>query len=231
MIALQILIGILLVIVGIILLALLLCIPSVRVHASYLKGEMRLSVHYLFLRYVIFPLAPEEPEEPEKPVKEKKAKKKKKKPPEPPTPEEEKVKAALKDTLEQYKPLISAVRRSLRKMLKRIHIYKIEAGLDLVGGDAHKTALLYAKAANGINIFILLLEDLFTVRVKYLRVSPDFISEKTRLNLSLRIKMRPITVIPVGISLFFAYLKTLPPRKKRRSIFSKNKSKGGKNNG
>ena len=209
MIAFKILLGALLFVLGAILLVLLLCCFSVRLHLSYISGEIKATAHYLFIRYRLLP------EKPEKPGKPKKPKKKKKQETVEATPG--KKREPLRESLERYRPLLSAAKENLRKLCKRIIIYNVDAQVGLASADAHKTALLYTKTANFLNILLILLKELFTVKIKSLLVSPDFTGDKSSADISLWIRIRPIVVIPIGIVLFLAYLKTLSYDKSKKS--------------
>jgi hypothetical protein len=210
LIALQILLLILLLALALIALVVVLLSFSIRLHISYIKGSARVRVYYLFLWYNLLRAKPGKPDKPQKSPKKKKAKKTKK-----PVDATEK-KVPFRETLARYRPLLRATHQSWRKILKSFIIYKVEAGISLGAQDAHKTALLYAKAANAINLLMQILEELFTVKIKHIRVSPDFIREKTSADFSLRVRLRPIVIFPAGARLLYAFFKTFSDDKKTK---------------
>ncbi|MDR2909389.1 MAG: hypothetical protein LBU86_05865 [Oscillospiraceae bacterium] len=207
----------------ILLLALLMCF-SLRLRVSLISGELSVSAHYLFLRYRILPPK-------EKPLK--KARKKKDKPKkEEPPPEEKKPKnkerQSLKGLWEQYLPLLRTAGKTVRRLCRRIVIYNVKAGVDVGGEDAHAAAIRYAKAASLAAVLRELLGEIFTLRIKYLRISPEFLHDGVSANLSARIRFRPIFALVAAVHLFFAFLKSRINNKSTGKSKTQHKDKGGR---
>jgi len=197
-------------------LVLLLTLPSLRLHFSARDGEVKLSAHYLFLRYKILPWL-------EKPEKKKKAKKKTKKAKEPPEEEEKPDKAketSLSQKWEQYRPLIRKSGKVVRRLCKRVVIYKVHARVKICGEDAHQTALSYAKMASGATVLSQILGWVFTLKKSDIEILPDFIGQSSSYDISFRLRLRPVHMLTAGITMLSAYLKTSRRGKKIR--------KGGK---
>ena len=179
----------------------LLLLPSLRLHFSALDGNIKISAHYLFLRYGAFPL------------KEKPDKKPKKKPPkedEKPEPETE-AKPSPWQMWEQYRPLIRKGGKTLQKLCKRVVIYKVWARIKICDEDAHKTALKYAKITSGAAVLSQLIGELFTVRKSDVQILPDFLgqnSNNSSYNISFRLRVRPLHIVSAGVVMLIAYLKT-----------------------
>lgn len=213
MIVLQILGWILAGILLLLLLIFLLLLPSVRVHFSGMGGDMKATVYYLFLRFRVYPTK----EKPEKPKKKRRKKPDAPKEDEPP-PEKKKVSPFV--TFKQYKPFIHKAKKVLRALCKRLVIYKVKANIKISGADAHQTALKYAKAASFLAIFLQILSWAFTVKKPDIAISPDFLSEKSAYDISLRLRIRPVFFLIAGARLLPDYLKVSRQDKKTR--------KGGK---
>ena len=192
----------------------LLLLPSLRLHFSAREGEVKLSAHYLFLRYRILPAKDEKPA--------KKAKKAKK--PETPPEEEEEPekedKLSLSQRWQQYRPLIRKGGKVLRRLCKRVVIYKVRARVKLCGEDAHQTALKYAKVTSGAAVLFQLLEWAFTLKKTDIGVAPDFLGQKDSYDVSFRLRVRPVHFVTAGAAMLVAYLKASRRGKKIR--------KGGK---
>jgi len=202
----------------IILLITLLMLPNVRLHFSGKDGQMKASAHYLFLRFRIHPA--KEKREKKRKKREKKPKEEKKKRQELKRGEEEK--APLLEMLKQYKPLIAKSKKVLRKLCKRLVIYKVRANVKIVGADAHQTALKYSKGVSFAAILLQILGWAFTVKKPDIVISPDFLGQKITYEFSLRVRIRPIAFVIAGMQLLPAYLKVSKQNNKTQ--------KGGKNN-
>jgi len=193
----------------------LLSVPSVRLYFSAQGGEVKLSAHYLFLRFRVLPAK-------EKPAK--KAKKKAKKAKEPPKEEEEepakKEKPSAWQMWEQYRPLIRKSGKVLKRLCKKVVIYKVRARVKICGEDAHQTALKYAKITSGVAVLSQILSRVFTLKRSDTEIAPDFLGQRDSYDVSFRLRVRPLHFLTAGITMLIAYLKTSRRVKKIR--------KGGK---
>ena len=190
-------------------LVLLLSLPLLRLHFSARDGEVKLTAHYLFLRFKILP-AKEKPE--------KKAKK-----PKPPKEEEAPEKAeelSLRQKWRQYRPLIRTGGRTLQRLCKRVIIYKVWVRVKICSEDAHQTALKYAKITSGAVVLTQILDWVFTLRKADIKISPDFLGQHDSYNVSFWLRVRPLHILTAGYTMLKAYLKASKRGKKIR--------KGGK---
>ena len=202
---------------GLLILAFLLLLPSLRLHFSARGGEVKLSAHYLFLRYRVLPA---------KERLEKKAKKKPKKAKEPPEePEEEdqppkKAEPSLSQKWRQYRPLIRKGGKVVRKLCKRVVIYNVRARVKICGEDAHQAALSYAKVTSGVAVLLQILDWVLTLKKPDIEIAPDFLGQSSICDISFKLRVRPVHFALAGIIMFTAYLKASRRGKKIR--------KGGK---
>ena len=176
----------------------LLMLPSLRVCFSYEGGQMKVILRYLFLFYRIYP------------TKEKPKKKKRKKPTpekdeeEPDAPEDKKKKPSVMQTLRQNKHFFRKARKILRSLCKRLVIYKVKARIKISSEDAHHTALKYSKTAFFSAILMQILGEVFTVKKADIVISPDFLSDKSICDISLRVRIRPIFAFVAFVRLLMA---------------------------
>ena len=195
-------------------LAFLLMLPSLRVCFSLEGGQMKVTARYLFVFYRIYP------------VKERRRKKKHKKPApeedeeEPTAAQDKKKKPSAMQMLKWYRPFIHKAKKVLRSLCKRLVIYKVKARVKVAGEDAHRTALKYSKTACLAAVLMQILSEIFTVKKPDIIISPDFLSEKSDLDISFRLRIRLIFAFIAGIQLLAAYLKVPKNGRKTR--------KGGK---
>ena len=198
----------------------LLLLPSVRLHFSARDGDIKISVHYLFLRYGILP----QKEKPAKKPKKHKEKLVKEEEPEEPA---KKQKPSISMMWEQYRPLIRKGGKTLKTLCKRMVIYKVRARVKICDEDAHKTALKYAKITSGAAVFLQVISRVFTLKKTDMQVLPDFLGESSGYDISFRLRVRPLHIVTAGVVMLIAYLKTL---RRGRNIKPRgiNKRKGGR---
>jgi len=130
--------------------------------------------------------------------KEKKIKKSKKKDKKKKTQRKPDTKAIL-STLDT---LIEIIKSITGYMLKTLTINKFNLELLIASGDPMKTALTYSGVCTAVYNTWAMIENILKVRVRHIRISPDFLSEKMRFKFYLDISTTP------G-KLFAAFLKTL----------------------
>lgn len=188
---------------------------------SYRDGKLAAKVRYLFFVIDFSPekLAKRTEKRAEKAVKEEYKKQKA----EEETPRK-KPKAAS-DTVKTVWSLLKASKKALDMIRRHLIFYKIKAIVIVGGGDAARIAQDYALyctlAANGLSV----LDTLFVVKEPDIYISPDFLRERTLLELSSRLKIRPWFLILAGTELLIEFIKVMRKNKQKRE-----RIKGGKTN-
>lgn len=206
---------------GILLFFMILLFSPIWVRFAYQGENLRASVHYLFIKIDFSPenaakraekkAARELKKEYEKQKKEEETKNKKEK--------------AAEDTIKTVWSLIKSCKKALDKIRRHIIFYKIKAAIVVGGDEARKIALNYATfcalTANGIAV----LDALFTVREPEIAIRPDFLLEKTCINLTFRVRIALWYVLAAALHILVRFLKVISADKQKRK-----KIKGGNNN-
>lgn len=188
---------------------------------SYKGGKMSAKLQYLFFIIDFSPekLAARTEKKSQKAVKEeyKKQKAEEEQP--------QKKKNAASDTIKTVWSYVKASKKGLNILRRNLVFYKIKGAVIVGGGDAAQIAESYAKyctiAANGLSV----LDTLFVVREPDIYIQPDFLSEKTRLELGFKVRISPLFPVLAGISILLGILKVMRKNKRKRE-----KIKGGKSN-
>ena len=197
------------------LLLFLLLLPSVRLHLSYKQGEAQVSLHYLFLRFRLFPLKekPDAKEETDQEAEEADAKE--------PKEEEPQKKKSFAHQLEDIRDLVRSSGKALNRLRRHIIFYRLQGHIAIAREDAHQTALAYAKTALLLQTLLEVIGEVFVLKKHKLTLSPDFTRESSVYHLSLRIRFRPLFVLTAGVGVLLALLRNAH-RGKKNSV-----SKGG----
>jgi len=182
---------------GILLLLLLLLLSNVRLHVSFSQGQGKVSLHYLFLRFRLFPS--KEKKGKEKP---KKAAKEQEEAP----PEEKPRKKSLSQRLEGIRHFIGSSGKAFQQMRRHIIFYKLQGHITVSREDAHQTALAYARFALFLQALLEIVDSLFVLKMHKLTVSPDFTRERSTYDISFRIRFRPLFLLTAGGRLLLALL-------------------------
>lgn len=177
MIVLKILLGL-----ALVLLVLLLAPASVRLYCD--EENMQLRVRYLF--FSLNPLSQKEKPEKERPEKVKKKKKKKKAP--------EEKEAAAKESLQAVWSLLKSSRRALRWIRKHLVFRGVKVFVSVGGEDAHQAAQSYGRLAAALFPALGAASQIFVIKEPVVYIAPDFLSDKTRYEISFRASIRPLFV-------------------------------------
>lgn len=195
---------------ALLLLLFLLTLPSVRLSFAAAGGEFKVTAHYLIFFYRLYPIK----------TRRKKPKKKKKEAPPPPPEEEppleEEEKVPLSKTLARVRPFARRAKGILRRLGKRLVIYRVRARVRVGGPDAHQTALRYAKATAFAAILTQILGWAVTLKKADIEIAPDFLHEKGGYEIAFRLRIRPVFMLWAGIQLLFAWLGSKKKKKQRR---------------
>jgi len=181
----------------------LLIIP-VSLRFDYIDGEARLSAHYFFLRFRIFPI----PVKIEGEKKKKMTKKQKRKA----------VKEEKKKKLSHYiqtarlaMDMLKASRRGLRLIRESIVVSRLKILASIGGEDAHQAAESYGKTAAALFPALAFLGSIVTVKDPAVYLAPNFLSGETVVEVSARVRIMPLAVLAaaglVAIRVFKVFYK------------------------
>ena len=148
----------------------------------------------------------------------KKEKKKAKEPKPNEKPEKEKGKLAqLKDKFNAIKPYIPTGWKYFKKLLKKIRFTNIEADVTVGKEDAYEAAVWYGKVQGILFGLFGWLSCIFTVKLKHVDVHCRFNEKITDGEISLKVKVRPSTMIHIAFCLGFNFLRIwLRQRRERK---------------
>lgn len=148
----------------------------------------------------------------------KKEKKKAKEPKPKEKPEKEKGKLAqLKDKYNAIKPYIPTGWKYFKKLLKKIRFTNIEADVTVGKEDAYEAAVWYGKVQGILFGLFGWLSCIFTVKLKHVDVHCRFNEKITDGEISLKVKVRPSTMIHIAFCLGFNFLRIwLRQRRERK---------------
>lgn len=148
----------------------------------------------------------------------KKEKEKAKEPKPKEKPEKEKGKLAqLKDKFNAIKPYIPTGWKYFKKLLKKIRFTNIEADVTVGKEDAYEAAVWYGKVQGILFGLFGWLSCIFTVRLKHVDVHCRFNEKITDGEISLKVKVRPSTMIHIAFCLGFNFLRIwLRQRRERK---------------
>ena len=150
-----------------------------------------------------------------------KTKTKKKKDKQPKTSEETTEKkgkiAQLKDKFKAIKPYIPTGWKYFKKLLKKIRFTNIEADVTVGKEDAYEAAVWYGKVQGILFGLFGWLSCIFTVKLKHVDVHCRFNEKITDGEISLKVKVRPSTMIHIAFCLGFNFLRIwLRQRRERK---------------
>lgn len=125
------------------------------------------------------------------------------------TPKDEKQKgklASFKEMYERYKPLIPMGWKYFKKLVKAIRFCDTKVYLYTAKEDAYKSAMFYGKLQIAVNNALSLLCRLFTVKLKAVDINCGFNEDKFDYNAETAVKVRPSTMIAIGVCVLIKYL-------------------------
>lgn len=123
-------------------------------------------------------------------------------------------KPTVKEKWEEYKQYIPIGKKAFKKLLKIIRIYKLNVNVEVGGRDAYKTALNFGYINSVFYSLLGLLCTAFSVKIDNTSITCNFESEKTSVEASACLYLRPSSIICLAIYLLLNYLKI--SRKQKR---------------
>lgn len=125
--------------------------------------------------------------------------------------------AQLKDKFNAIKPYIPTGWKYFKKLLKKIRFTNIEADVTVGKEDAYEAAVWYGKVQGILFGLFGWLSCIFTVRLKHVDVHCRFNEKITDGEISLKVKVRPSTMIHIAFCLGFNFLRIwLRQRRERK---------------
>ena len=112
----------------------------------------------------------------------------------------------LVDKFNYYKPLLPMGWKYFKKLLKAIRLYDTEVSLVTAKPDAYESAMLYGKLQIALNNAVTLLCGIFTVRIRALGIKCEFNDDKLDYHATVKVKLRPSTVIAIVVCVLINYL-------------------------
>ena len=117
---------------------------------------------------------------------------------------EAKPKPNIRAILTFSKEISAIMFRKLRKYLK-IRIYKLD--IKVASKDAYKTAMLYGKINQGTYYLYEILNNNFNLKARNIRISSDFTAQKLEFDIDLKISIRIIDTLKMGIAAAMCFMK------------------------
>lgn len=125
--------------------------------------------------------------------------------------------AQLKDKYYAIKPYIPTGWKYFKKLLKKIRFTNIEADVTVGKEDAYEAAVWYGKVQGILFGLFGWLSCIFTVKLKHVDVHCKFNEKITDGEISLKVKVRPSTMIHIAFCLGFNFLRIwLRQRRERK---------------
>jgi hypothetical protein len=205
-------------------LLLILLICPVKLRFAWNGEKLELVASYLFLRFDVSPDALAAKAEKisrklERKIKKDKPRKKKE-------PKEEDDSGKKKFTPETLAAAIGLLRDAggaWSRLRRHIVFYRVRLYIVVCGGDAHDTAIKHGQYSTGVFGLIALLQEIFSMQNPTVFLYPDFTGQKTRFDISFRLRVRPIFALTAGVYFLYRFTKV-------KLFKDKIKSKGGKKN-
>lgn len=182
---------------SIVLLLLAVLLVPIRLCFAYGRGGLSLSLHFLFVRLRILPTKEKKPPSAKKQQRmdakaaEKKTKKEAKKAAkaEKEPPPSEKAKQSTGDFLEMLWEFAKTSHRALSILRRHLVVYKLQAVVLVGGADAFETAMKFSRISTICYTAMCLLDELVILQPPQISISPQFLSEETTAEVSVRVRI------------------------------------------
>ncbi len=161
-------------------------------------ARTELLVRYLFYTRTILPAPARK--------KPRAAKKKEKRKPGKPEKKPEKTLGERWEAIRPYLSLLPKCARLIRRFLRRTTIADFNLQISVGAPDAAKTALLFGHVNTAVFTAVALVDELFTLRVRRVDVSADFVSGKSDARLSLKVRLVPLAALAAAFNAAWIFL-------------------------
>lgn len=128
-------------------------------------------------------------------------------------------KKAPGEIFEFFMNIWRSAKRPLKKVFKGFHFYDIFIDFEIADEDAAKCAIRYGEVCMIVYNWYAGFSRIFTTKYKKLKVDCNFNEDKSRFDLSFKVRFLPITAVLAGIWFLITYLFRvyLPSRKKSKT--------------
>ena len=206
---------------GIFLLLLFLLLMPLGVSVKYAHEKLLVEVGYIFLRFKLSPdkltYMLEKQTEKKHDEEEKKEQEKDKK--------SEKKKRSAVENAEIATQLLRSAGGAWNILRRHIVFDRLRFYAVVCSEDAHATATGYAKLSNVTLTVLALLQRTFVIKKPVVLVQPDFVHTKSRYDISLRVRLRPIFAVAAGINLLWCFIAAQPKKKQNnKKVVKKHES-------
>ncbi len=112
----------------------------------------------------------------------------------------------ITDIIEKVKIIWSVSKKWLAHIFKRIYIENLMVDFVVAGDDAYKTAMNYGKINAAVYNLINFIRTFFTVTIKTVDIVCDFEKKEPIYDFSVKITVRPATVLSAAFGILFGLL-------------------------
>ncbi len=117
------------------------------------------------------------------------------------------------ETLQSMAGLLTKVSKTL---LRHLRVYNLFVEMYFAGEDAAQTALQYGRLCGVVFPSVQAIQTLLKVKKCKVIFEPDFVHEQSRAKLEIKLGIRPVFAIGVGISALFGYLKIMRKKDEKK---------------
>lgn len=181
-------------------LMLLLCASAV-VYVS-ITDEIKISVGVFGFKKLIFPSVEQETTSAEEALEKKKASKVKKAAGK--ITDKQPGEQSLSQTVDFVMTLLQSIFPKAVRLLAHLRFKRVIIRMTVTAKSADKVALQYGCTGGGAYMLLGALRNAFTVTVKEITITPDFVNEKARYDTSFKIKLRLIFILAYGVAILFS---------------------------
>lgn len=136
-------------------------------------------------------------------------------------------KQSLSEQLQMVLDFLEPLPRPVKKLIRGIHITQVKVYIRVAESDAASTAIGYGKTCAVVHSALAVLRNIFTVRVKAIKIEPDFLSEHPVHDISFQVKLHVYTAVAAVAGYLWAYFKRALAKDKAAETIQPN-SHGGK---
>lgn len=173
------------------------------------QKELRLTLHYLFLRLTLYPQKPKPPKEPKQPARKKKSQREKQV-------EEKKEKLDTAAILRMIPEIVNCAKKPLEIALGDLCLHHLQLYAMVARPDSAQAALDTQKFVSAVYTALAAAQNWIRVRHADIRLRPDFSgSEESSWAVRLRLSFHPIVMLAAALRSAFCLLRLLLAQKKK----------------
>ena len=128
----------------------------------------------------------------------------------------EKKKDEIFEKIEFFKMILESSKKGARRLIKNIKISDIDINFIVANEDAYQAAIGYGKVNMVTYNVISFLRSFFNISIKEINIFCKYNNNESKYDGRCRVKLRPITVLLSGISIFYHYLINTSKNKKEK---------------